>query len=242
MGRRQAATAKIRVRRHPESRRGGPVGARVRPREVRRGVVVLAPRDRGLEGALDLRRGFVNLRAGVLLALRAHARGLLRDPTQPRAAQGERRGAEQRHGGKILRVPHRRIAFLCANVDTGHQISCVRARKGALALAAVRVFVLDGLCGSWGSPAMRKAAFAAFLRLQKANNLTAEAGPAPIGPSPPTRREVCGIGAQRVLQVSILFFLALRLRRGITRQCPLPGGIPRHSRGWGIDTTLRRAS
>ena len=32
------------------------------------------------------------------------------------------------------------------------------ARKGVLALAAVRVCVLDGLCGSWGSPAMRKAA------------------------------------------------------------------------------------
>ena len=39
--------------------------------------------------------------ASVLLALRTHARGLLRDPTQPRAAQGERRGAEQRHGDEI---------------------------------------------------------------------------------------------------------------------------------------------
>ena len=36
--------------------------------------------------------------ASVLLALRTHARGLLRDPTQPRAAQGERRGAEKRKG------------------------------------------------------------------------------------------------------------------------------------------------
>ena len=52
-------------------RLGGPVGARVRLRGLRRGVVVLAQRDRGLGRALDLRRGFVNLRVGVLLALRA---------------------------------------------------------------------------------------------------------------------------------------------------------------------------
>ncbi len=120
-----------------ERQRGGPVGARVRLREVRRGVVVLAQRDRGLGRALDLRRGFVNSRVGVLLALRARGRVFVRGLLG--AAPGEYRGAEQRHGDEILRVPHRRVAFLCANVDTGHPISCVRAPKVDLAFAAVRV-------------------------------------------------------------------------------------------------------
>ena len=127
-----------------ESPRGGLVGARVHLRGLRRGVVVLAQRDRSPGRALDLRRGFVNSRVGVLLALRARRRVFVRGLLG--AAPGEYRGAEQRHGDEILRVPHRRVAFLCANVDTGHPISCVRAPKVDLAFAAVREGVARAVC------------------------------------------------------------------------------------------------
>ena len=60
-------------------------------------------------------------------------------------------------------------------------------------------------------------------------------------PPPPTRKEVCGPARGGSCRSHPALERCTQ-DAGITRQCPLPGGIPRHNRGWVIDTTLCRTS
>ena len=90
--------------------------------------------------------------------------------------------------------------------------------KSCPGVRAVRVCVDADCVGPGAAPRRRTA----FLDAGQPFGVGAEEGPAPIGPSPPTRKEVCGTGAQRVLQVSILFLSVTIMALGSLGNAPSP--------------------